>query len=119
MKDIIEDIFIYIEENIFLDALKSAGIWATSSSTLVESSTRRSALLRGDVVKKNNLQPVSSKGHISFWLEIDFYDMITTLENQLIQTGSTSLVGLRKTFWESHYAKLQDKFGIIWELNAQ
>lgn len=73
----------------------------------------------GDVVEKNDLQPVSSKGRISFWLELDSYDAITTLEKQLIQTGSTSLVGLHKTFWESHYAKIQDKFGVIWELNAQ
>ena len=73
----------------------------------------------GDVVEKNNLQTITANGRISFWLELESYEEITTLENQLIKTGSTSLVGLHKTFWESYYAKLQDKFGVIWELNAQ
>ena len=73
----------------------------------------------GDVVERNDFQPITSNGRISFWLELESYEEITTLESQLIKTGSTSLVGLHKTFWESHYAKLQDKFCVIWELNAQ
>ena len=73
----------------------------------------------GDVVEKGNIQAVSQNSRISFWLELDSLEEIAVLESNLISTGSVSLVALHKTFWESHYAKVQDRFGIVWELNVQ
>lgn len=73
----------------------------------------------GDVVEKGNLQAVPENSRISFWLELDSREEIAALESNLISTGSVSLVALHKTLWESHYAKVQDRFGIVWELNTQ
>ncbi|EMG26634.1 glyoxalase/bleomycin resistance protein/dioxygenase [Listeria fleischmannii subsp. fleischmannii LU2006-1] len=56
---------------------------------------------------------------ISIWLEIDSIEEINELEKKMLRTGSTSIHALHETFWDSKYTKIEDKFGIIWELNAQ
>lgn len=61
----------------------------------------------------------STKPQITIWLEIDSAENIQPLVEKLLSTGSTSLFPLAESFWGSQFAEIQDKFGIIWELNAQ
>ncbi|MGM0165589.1 hypothetical protein IGI39_000531 [Enterococcus sp. AZ135] len=72
-----------------------------------------------DMIEPDIIQTSSTNSRISFWLELDTFEELRALESQLLATGSINLVKLHETFWESHYTKIQDKFGIVWELNAQ
>jgi PhnB protein len=56
---------------------------------------------------------------VSIWLEITNGDELIQIEHQLINTGGKSIIGIHETFWNSQYTKVQDKYGMIWELNVQ
>ena len=56
---------------------------------------------------------------MSIWLEIDTKDSIHNLYSDLKNKGCTVITDLADSFWESKYAKVQDMFGVIWELNCQ
>lgn len=79
----------------------------------------QSLLYAADTIEKENFQNRAENTRISIWLEIDSTEEINELEKKMMRTGSTSILALHETFWDSKYTKIEDKFGIIWELNAQ
>ncbi len=78
-----------------------------------------SILYASDATENEYFHNKSTNAQIAIWLEIDSVEAITSLEKKMLQTGSTSIDPLHETFWGSKYAKIKDKFGISWELNAQ
>lgn len=56
---------------------------------------------------------------ISIWLEIDTQESIDTIYSYLEEKGCTVIMELADSLWESKYAKVQDMFGVMWELNCQ
>lgn len=56
---------------------------------------------------------------LSVWLEFDGEDAFTTVYRRFQQSDCKVLAPLEETFWNSVYAKVQDPFGITWELNFQ
>jgi PhnB protein len=56
--------------------------------------------------------------NISFTLEPESDEEIQNLYNALSKNGKV-LNELEDTFWGAKYARVQDSFGIIWELNYQ
>ena len=53
------------------------------------------------------------------WLEIDSEESFHTIYDSLVGNGSAALTVPETTFWNSLYAKIQDPYGFIWELNCQ
>lgn len=78
-----------------------------------------SVILANDFLEKQSKEKGSAKSQASIWLELEKVADITILEEKMLASGSKSIIKLEETFWESLYAKIEDKFGIIWELNAQ
>ncbi|TLG77301.1 VOC family protein [Culicoidibacter larvae] len=78
-----------------------------------------SILLANDFLEKKSKERCSADAQISIWLEIEKDTDIKLLEERMLATGAQSITKLEETFWNSFYAKIEDKFGIIWELNAQ
>lgn len=78
-----------------------------------------SVILANDFLEKKSKENCSKSSQISIWLEIEKDADIKLLEEKMLATGSKSITKLEETFWDSLYAKIEDKFGIIWELNAQ
>jgi PhnB protein len=76
-------------------------------------------ILANDFLEKKNKESNSANSQASIWLEIEKEADIKYLEEKMLSTGSKSITKLEKTFWDSLYAKIEDKFGIIWELNTQ
>ena len=54
--------------------------------------------------------------NVSLVVELDSETEIQNVYNQISQKGSV-LMELQDTFWGSKYAKVQDAFGVIWDLN--
>lgn len=54
--------------------------------------------------------------NISLVLEIDSETEIQKVYNQLRQKGNV-IMELQDTFWGAKYGKVQDAFGVIWDLN--
>lgn len=78
-----------------------------------------SVILANDFLEKQSKENGSTCSQTSIWLEIENDTDIKIIEEKMLATGSKSIVKLEETFWDSLYAKIEDKFGIIWELNAQ
>lgn len=78
-----------------------------------------SVLLANDFLEKKSKDNSSADSLISIWLEIECDADIKLLEERLLATGGKSITKFEETFWDSFYTKIEDKFGIIWELNAQ
>lgn len=78
-----------------------------------------SVILANDFLEKKSKENGSVSSETSIWLEIEKDADIKLLEEKMLATGSKSITKLEETFWDSLYAKIEDKFGIIWELNAQ
>ena len=58
-------------------------------------------------------------GRISIWLEIETEDNLNNICKKLREKNCEFLIDLHETFWNSKYVKIEDNFGIIWELNYQ
>ncbi len=78
-----------------------------------------SVIFANDFLEKKNKENCSASAQTSIWLEIEKNADIKLLEEKMLATGSKSIIKLEETFWDSLYAKIEDKLGIIWELNAQ
>ncbi|MBP1040709.1 glyoxalase/bleomycin resistance/extradiol dioxygenase family protein [Vagococcus sp. BWB3-3] len=78
-----------------------------------------SVVLANDFLEKKSKEHEAASSQTSIWLELEKGADIKLLEDKMLATGSKSLTKLEETFWDSFYAKVEDKFGIIWELNAQ
>ncbi|MEI5994315.1 VOC family protein [Candidatus Enterococcus mansonii] len=78
-----------------------------------------SVILANDFLERKSKENGSTSPQTSIWLEIEKEADIKFLEEKMLATGSKSITKLEETFWDSFYAKIEDKFGIIWELNAQ
>lgn len=78
-----------------------------------------SVILANDFLEKKSKENSSGSSRTSIWLELEKVADIKLLEENMLATGSKSIIKLEETFWDSLYAKIEDKFGIIWELNAQ
>jgi PhnB protein len=63
-------------------------------------------------------QEVVVGNNISLTLEPESEEEIQRLYDELSQNGKP-LSELQDTFWGAKYARVQDRFGIIWELNYQ
>ena len=62
---------------------------------------------------------IESGGQISIWLEIETEDNLNNICKKLREKNCEFLIDLHETFWNSKYVKIEDNFGIIWELNYQ
>lgn len=78
-----------------------------------------SLLYASDSVEKESFHGKSTNTQMSIWLEIESVEKVRELEMRMLNGGSASIEALHKTFWDSEYTKIKDKFGIMWELNAQ
>ncbi|GIO23222.1 VOC family protein [Oceanobacillus sp. J11TS1] len=61
-------------------------------------------------------QPVEIGNHISLVLEMESEERIQNVYDAL-QDESEIFMELQDTFWGAKYAKVRDKFGVIWDLN--
>ncbi|MGP4077980.1 VOC family protein [Halobacillus sp. K22] len=61
-------------------------------------------------------QSVNAGNNISLALELEDKTEIQTLYDRLSEKG-TILMELQDTFWNATFAKVKDKYGIIWDLN--
>ncbi|MFX3623234.1 MAG: VOC family protein [Ectobacillus sp.] len=61
-------------------------------------------------------QSVEIGNHISLTLELENDEEIETLYGRLREGGSV-LMELQDTFWGARFAKVKDRFGVIWDLN--
>ncbi|MBY0121170.1 VOC family protein [Bacillus sp. S/N-304-OC-R1] len=59
---------------------------------------------------------VQTGNHISLVVEFESEDEIQTIYSRLIREGKI-LMELQDTFWGAKYAKVQDPFGVVWDLN--
>ncbi|KMY55972.1 glyoxalase [Bacillus sp. FJAT-27231] len=62
-------------------------------------------------------QDVQIGNHISLALTFESKEEIQSVYEKLQQEGTIQME-LQDTFWGSTYAKLQDKFGVIWQLDC-
>lgn len=72
------------------------------------------------VADKTSTQEVTkaSDSPYSIFLEIENESQLKTIYQQLVEGGEI-ITALERSFWESNYGKVQDAFGITWELNQQ
>lgn len=63
-------------------------------------------------------QSVVVGNNITLTLEPESEEEIQNLYDSLIKNGK-ALMELENTFWGAKYGRVQDQFGIIWELNYQ
>lgn len=61
-------------------------------------------------------QAVEAGNHISLMLDFESEESIQSVYDTL-QQESEILMKLQDTFWGAKYAKVKDKFGVIWDLN--
>lgn len=61
-------------------------------------------------------QSIEIGNNISLALELESEEEIQKLYDRLSQNG-TVLMELQDTFWGAKFAKVKDRFGIIWDLN--
>jgi PhnB protein len=61
-------------------------------------------------------QSVTVGNNISLAIELESSEEIQNLYDQLKEKGSV-LMELQDTFWGATYAKVEDPFGITWDLN--
>ncbi|WP_163098991.1 VOC family protein [Peribacillus alkalitolerans] len=59
---------------------------------------------------------VNVGNNVSIALEMDSEEEIRQVYNRLIN-GSKVIMELQDTFWGAKFAKVQDRFGFIWDLN--
>lgn len=72
-----------------------------------------------DVIDKRESPGWGNNRRISVWIELETASELQELEQRMLAGGSESITPAEATSWNSLYAKLQDPFGIVWELNAQ
>mgnify|MGYP003623664175 CR=1 FL=1 len=63
--------------------------------------------------------PPAIGNQLSVWLEFDGEPSLTSAFDHFRQPGCTVISEREETFWNALYAKVQDPFGLIWELNYQ
>ncbi|PUB16724.1 VOC family protein [Paenisporosarcina sp. OV554] len=63
-------------------------------------------------------QNVSIGNNVSIVLECESEEEIQTHYDRLSKGGNV-FMELQDTFWGAKYAKLQDPFGVIWDLNFE
>ena len=68
-----------------------------------------------DVVTDN----VKEGNNLSVWLEFDEKSSFERAYSTCQESNCNVISPQKETFWNSIYAKIQDPFGIIWELNYQ
>lgn len=78
-----------------------------------------SVILANDFLEKKNKENATPTAQTSIWLEVEKEADIRLIEERMLASGCKSLTKLESTFWDSFYVKIEDKFGIIWELNSQ
>ncbi|MDM5155681.1 VOC family protein [Bacillus sp. DX1.1] len=61
-------------------------------------------------------QSIEVGNHISLALELDSEEEIQKIYDVLSEKG-TVFMELQDTFWGAKFAKVQDSFGVIWDLN--
>ncbi|KIL51976.1 VOC family protein [Jeotgalibacillus soli] len=61
-------------------------------------------------------QSVTVGNHISLALELESEEEINRIYDALRQEGKV-FMELQDTFWGAIYAKMQDRFGVMWDLN--
>ncbi len=61
-------------------------------------------------------QPVEIGTNISLTLELENEEDLQSVYDALSDKGQ-ALMELQDTFWGAKYAKVKDRFGIIWDLN--
>ncbi|KGP72002.1 VOC family protein [Pontibacillus yanchengensis] len=61
---------------------------------------------------------VTAGNNISLALELETEDEIKTYYDRLKENGTVHME-LQDTFWGATFAKVQDSFGVIWDLNFQ
>lgn len=64
-------------------------------------------------------EELANSNRISIWLEIDSEESIHSIFNRFLQNDCKVITNLEVSFWNSLYAKVQDPFGFMWELNCQ
>lgn len=55
----------------------------------------------------------------SIWLEVSDEATIQGMYQQLVEAKATVVTALEPSLWQSNYGKVQDPFGVTWELNQQ
>jgi PhnB protein len=63
-------------------------------------------------------QPYKQGNAISLAIELESDEEMKEIYNKLKNNGQV-FMEMQKTFWGATYAKVQDKFGIVWDLNCQ
>lgn len=63
--------------------------------------------------------PLTRGNTISIWLEIESEEAIKSIYEEFIDRNCKVITPLEPTFWGSIYAKVQDPFDYVWELNYQ
>ena len=58
-------------------------------------------------------------GNIALWLELESEEDLDKTNEQLLNSKCKVITPLEETFWNAVYTKVQDPFGIVWELNYQ
>ncbi|SFJ42572.1 PhnB protein [Halobacillus dabanensis] len=61
-------------------------------------------------------QTIEKGSNISLALELDSADEIHTYYNRLKENGTVHME-LQDTFWGAMFAKVEDSFGVTWDLN--
>ncbi|WP_083632372.1 VOC family protein [Domibacillus antri] len=61
-------------------------------------------------------QPVNIGNNVSLAVTFESDDEIQAVYD-VLKEGGTTHMELQDTFWNSKYAKVQDKFGVIWNLD--
>ncbi len=69
-----------------------------------------------DVIDK---QTLTNGNTLSIWLEVESENAIRFIYDQFKKKDCIIISQMESTFWGSIYAKVQDPFGFIWELNYQ
>lgn len=57
--------------------------------------------------------------NLSLWLEFEDEQALKAAYGRFQLDDCTVISALEETFWNASYAKVQDPFGVIWELNFQ
>lgn len=104
-----------LEKMTYLDAEMSDG---SDSDHLIMNATMQLGNLK--ICASDLLEAEPTIGtNASIWLEIDTEEHLNQLFTGFLEVDSQVITPLETTFWHSLYCKVQDPFGVFWELNCQ
>lgn len=104
-----------LEKMTYLDAEMSDG---SDSDHLIMNATMQLGNLK--ICASDLLETELTIGtNASIWLEIATEEHLNQLFAGFLEVDSQVITPLETTFWHSLYCKVQDPFGIFWELNCQ